>query len=104
MTTPLVIGRRTTCSSDEHPYLHGYDVVVIAVLKNALLVEEYAYLTTEETVRAAGGVGPYDRLEVAPIFPGESLSLVTSDPRAIDVEAFRSVAQQATAAKRQSNG
>ena len=40
-----VIGRRTTCDSDEHPYLRGYEVVVIAVLKNALRVEEYDYLT-----------------------------------------------------------
>ena len=52
-----VIGRRTTCDSDEHPYLRGYEVVVIAVLKNALRVEEYDYLATEEAVRAAGGVG-----------------------------------------------
>ncbi len=47
-----VIGRRTTCDSDEHPYLRGYEVVVVAVLKNALRVEEYDYLTTEEAVRA----------------------------------------------------
>jgi hypothetical protein len=79
-----VIGRRTTCDSDEHPYLRGYEVVVIAVLKNALRVEEYDYLTTEEAVRAAGGVGPHDRLEVAPIPPKEGLSFVTSDPRATD--------------------
>ena len=95
-----VIGRRTTCDSDEHPYLRGYEVVVIAVLKNALRVEEYDYLTTEEAVRAAGGVGPHDRLEVAPILPKEGLSFVTSDPRATDVEAFRSVARHGAGSKR----
>lgn len=97
-----VIGRRTTCDSDEHPYLRGYEVVVIAVLKNALRVEEYDYLTTEEAVRAAGGVGPDDRLEVAPILPKEGLSFVTSDPRATDVEAFRSVARHGAGSKRRS--
>src|ERR1035438_1886948 len=30
-----VIGRCTTCDSDEHPYLRGYEVVVVAVLTNA---------------------------------------------------------------------
>src|SRR5450756_325993 len=75
-----VIGRRTTCDSDEHPYLRGYEVVVVAVLKNALRTEEHEYLTTEEAVRAAGGVGPDDRVEVAPILPKEGLSFVTSDP------------------------
>ncbi|HEX7604407.1 MAG TPA: hypothetical protein VF316_22465, partial [Polyangiaceae bacterium] len=40
-----VIGRRTTCDSDEHPYLRGHEVVVVAVLKNALRTEEHEYLT-----------------------------------------------------------
>jgi hypothetical protein len=87
-----VIGRRTTCNSDEHPYLRGYDVVVVAILKNALLVEDGPYLTTEEDVRAAGGVGPDDRVEVAPILPKEGLSFVTSDPKAVDLECFRFLA------------
>ena len=87
-----VIGRRTTCDSDEHPYLRGYEVVVVAVLKNALQTEECEYLTTEDAVRAAGGVGPDDRIEVGVILPKEGLSFVTSDPRAIDLEAFRFLA------------
>ena len=88
-----VIGRRTTCDSDEHPYLRGYEVVVVAVLKNALQTEECEYLTTEDAVRAAGGVGPDDRVEVGVILPREGLSFVTSDPRAIDLEAFRFLAR-----------
>ena len=83
-----VIGRRTTCDSDEHPYLRGYEVVVVAVLKNALRVEEYDLLTTEDAVRAAGGVGRDDRIEVAPILPNEGLSFVTSDPKATDLKAW----------------
>ena len=88
-----VIGRRTTCDSDEHPSLRGYEVVVVAVLKDALRVEDCAYLRTEEAVRAAGGVGPDDRIEVAAIQPGEGLSFVTSDPRAIDLKCFEELRQ-----------
>jgi len=83
-----VIGRRTTCDSAEHPYLRGYQVVVVAVLKNALRSDEYLTLTTDDEIRAAGGVGPDDRLEVAPILPDGTLSFATSDPRATDVHGF----------------
>ena len=88
-----VIGRRTTCNSDEHPYLRGHEVVVVALLKNALRTEEYEYLTTEDAVQAARGVGPDDRVEVGVILPKEGLSFVTSDPRAIDLEAFSFLAR-----------
>jgi hypothetical protein len=88
-----VIGRRTTCDSDEHPYLRGHEVVVVAVLKNALRSEEHEYLSTEDAVRAAGGVGPDDRVEVDPILPTGRLSFATSDPKAEHVEAFRFLAQ-----------
>jgi hypothetical protein len=92
-----VIGRRTTCHGDEHPYLRGYDVVIVAVLKDALRIEEHGYLTTEEEVRGAGGVSAGDRIEVAPFLPKEGrLSFVTSDPRAIDLEAFRHLARGGT--------
>jgi len=83
-----VIGRRTTCESAEHPYLRGHQVVVVAVLKNALRTDEYQSLTTDEEVRAAGGVGFDDRIEVAPILPDGTLSFATSDPRATDVHGF----------------
>jgi len=88
-----VIGRRTTCDSAEHPYLRGRQVVVVAVLKDALCSDGYRSLTTDEEVRAAGGVGPYDRIEVAPILPGGTLSFATSDPRATDVHGFCSRAR-----------
>lgn len=89
-----VIGRRTTYHGDEHRYLRGHDVVIVAVLKDALHVEEHGYLKTDDDVRAAGGVGANDRIEVAPFLPREGrLSFVTSDPRAIDLEAFRHLAR-----------
>ena len=92
-----VIGRRTTYHGDEHPYLQGYDVVIVAVLKGALRVEEYRHLTSEEDVRGAGGVDADDRIEVAPFLPKEGrLSFVTNDPRAIDLEAFRHLARGGT--------
>jgi hypothetical protein len=83
-----VIGRRTTCDSDEHAYLRGHEVVVVAVLKNALRTDEYQSLATDEEISAAGGVGLDDRLEVAPILPDGTLSFATSDPRATDVDGF----------------
>jgi hypothetical protein len=66
---------------------------VVAVLKNALRVEDYQHRETEDAVRAAGGVGPDDRIEVAPILENGELSFVSSDPRAIDLEAFRFLAR-----------
>jgi len=85
-----VIGRRTTYHGEEHPYLRGHDVVIVAVLKDALSVEEHGHLTTEEDVQHAGGVSADDRVEVAPFLPEQGrISFVTSDPRAIDLEAFR---------------
>jgi hypothetical protein len=92
-----VIGRRTTYHGDEHPYLRGYDVVIVAVLKSALCIEECGHLTSEEEVRGAGGVNADDRIEVAPFLPKEGrLSFVTSDPRTIDLEAFRHLARGGT--------
>ncbi len=84
-----VIGRRTSYHGSEHPYLRGRELVVIAVLKDALVVDNHAYLTTEEEVRAAGGVGPDDRVEVSPWMPEKGrLSFATSDVRAMDLEAW----------------
>ena len=83
-----VIGLRTTCDSEEHPYLRGFEVVVVAVLKNALSTEEYDVLTTEDAVRAAGGVGRDDRVKVAPILAKGELSFISSDPRATSLKAF----------------
>ncbi len=74
-----VIGRRTTYHGDEHPYLRGYDVVIVAVLKGALRNEECGRLSSEEEVRNAGGVDADDRIEVAPFLPKEGRLVRSAD-------------------------
>ena len=96
-----VIGLRTRYHGDEHRYLRNHDVVIVAVLKDALRVEEHDYLTTDEEIANAGGVGPDDRIEVAPILPEEGrMSFVTSDPKATDLEAFARLARHGAGARR----
>ena len=91
-----VVGRRTTYQGDEHPYLRGYTVVVVALLKGALEVEEYGYLQDDDAIRAAGGVGPLDRVEVTPWLEDKGrVSFVTSDPRAIDLACFANLGAEA---------
>ena len=67
--------------------------MIIAVLKDALRVEEYGHLTTDDEIRVAGGVSAYDRIEVAPVLPKKEgrLSFVTSDPGAIDLDAYEAL-------------
>ncbi len=58
---------------------------------------------TWDAIRAAGGVGPDDRVEVAAILPKEGLSFVTSDPRAVDLKCFeelRHVARHGVGSRR----
>lgn len=91
-----VIGRRTTYQGDEHPYLRGYKVVVVALLKSALDIEDCDYLQDDDAIRTAGGVGPRDRVEVTPWLEQKGrVSFVTSDPRAIDLACFADLAAEA---------
>ena len=84
-----VIGRRTAYRGSEYAYLVGRVVVVVAVLKDALRADEHAYLTTEDEIRAAGGVGPFDRIEVSAWMPDAGrLSFATCDPKAVDLDGF----------------
>jgi hypothetical protein len=84
-----VIGRRTTYRGTEHPCLANREVVVVAVIKYALQDGEHPYLTTEDEVRAAGGVGPFDRVEVSTwVRDRRRLSFGMSDPKAVDLAAF----------------
>ena len=53
-----VIGRRTRCVGTEQSSFRARVVVVVAVLKDALRTEDHGYLTTDDQVCAAGGVGP----------------------------------------------
>jgi hypothetical protein len=96
-----IIGLRTTYTGDEHPYLRGEDVVIVAVLKNALCAEEHEILKTDDEIRADGGVTCNDRIEVAPFIREEGrLSFVTSDPRATDLTAFSHLALHEAGARR----
>ena len=92
--TRRIIGRRTHYHGDEHRYLHGHEVVIVAVLKDALRVEEHGYLTDDDAIALAGGVTVHDRIEVAPWIEKEGrFSFVTSDPRAADLEVFAHLAK-----------
>jgi len=91
-----VIGRRVTYHGEEHPYLVGHELVIVAVLR-ALTDGDRRALTSEDEVHAAGGVKADDRIEVAPFIKEENrFSFVTSDPRAIDLDAFRHLARGGT--------
>jgi hypothetical protein len=89
------IGTITTYDGDEHPYLLGHKVRVVAVLPRAAAVDcnpdrDGALLRDDEEVERAGGVTADDRVEVQPWLEREQRwSFVTSDPRAIDLTCFR---------------
>ena len=119
-----VIGTVTTYHGDEHPYLRGHKVRIVAVLKNALLEEssaldsssgvdehaeggavhaakpdidvdgpDYDHISDDEDLARAGGVTRDDRIEVQPWIEREDrFSFVTSDPRAVDLGCFESLA------------
>jgi hypothetical protein len=93
-----VIGRRVTFHGEkEHQYLLSYELMIVAVLKKKPGEDEYQPLTTEDKVHAAGGVTADDRIEVVPFLKETGrYSFVTSDPRAIDLDAFRHLARGGT--------
>ena len=104
------IGTITTVDSDEHPYLRGLQVRIVAIFKgsadldadldaevdedldaeiDAEIDEDGAYITSDEELARADGVTADDRVEVQPFV--EELgrySFATSDPRAVDVALF----------------
>ena len=65
-----ILGSTTTYHGTEHPYLNGYRVRIIAVLKNAARPDidvdgpDYAHISDEDDLARAGGVTAADRLEV----------------------------------------
>jgi hypothetical protein len=71
-------------------------VRIVAVLKNAARPDinvdgpNYAHIDDEDELKRAGGITADDRIEVAPWLEKENRwSFVTSDPRAVDLAAFR---------------
>ena len=98
------IGAITTCTSDEHRYLNGYRVRIVAVLKNAARPDidvdgpDYAHISDEDDLARAGGVTADDRIEVQPWMEKEGrFSFVTSDPRAVDLACFQKLAKAQSA-------
>lgn len=92
-----IIGTTTSYHGDEHPYLRGHKVLIIAVIKHALRADydpdrDDQYLTDQHELERAGGVTADDRVEVQPWIDKEGrFSFVSSDPRAIDLACFASL-------------
>jgi len=91
-----VIGMITIYHGQEYRYLKGYRVRVVAVLKNAARPDidvdgpDYVRLDDDQDIALAGGVTADDRIEIQPwIEKEERFSFVTSDPRAVDLTAFK---------------
>ena len=86
-----ILGSTTTYHGSEHPYLRGYKVRIVAVMKrSATPDQDDSYLRDEDEITRAGGITADDRVEVQPWLEGEQRwSFVTSDPRAIDLACFR---------------
>jgi len=96
-----VIGTVTTYHGDEHPYLRGHKVRIVAVLKNAAKPDidvdgpDYDHISDDEDLARAGGVTRDDRIEVQPWIEQEGrFSFVTSDPRAVDLGCFANLARK----------
>lgn len=89
------IGTITTYDGDEHPYLRGHRVRIVAVLPRAAAADvapdcDGVFLRDDDEVERAGGITADDRVEVQPWLEREQRwSFVTSDPRAIDLTCFR---------------
>lgn len=99
-----ILGSTTTYHGTEHPYLKGYKVRIVAVLKNAARPDidvdgpDYANLSDDDDLARAGGVTADDRIEVQPWMEKEGrFSFVTSDPRAVDLACFRKLAKAQSA-------
>jgi hypothetical protein len=93
------IGKVTTfIGKNEHQYLKGYKVRIIAVLKNAARPgidvdgPDYDHISDDDDLIRAGGVTANDCVEVQPWIEQEGrFSFVSSDPRATDLACFRNL-------------
>jgi len=91
-----VIGAVTTYLGEEHGYMKGYKVKIIAVLTNAASpdydpdAETSCSITDDEELQHRGGVTANDRLDVQPWIEKEGrFSWVSSDARVTDTEMFK---------------
>ena len=95
------IGTITTCHGDEHRYLAGHKVRIVAVLKNAARPDidvdgpEYQHITDDDDLARAGGVSSDDRVEVQPwIAQEDRFSFVSSDPKVVDLDCFAHLSER----------
>ena len=89
MRSQPIIGADTTYHGTEHPYLRGYKVQIVAILKAGATPDDVEILETDADIARSGGVQPADRVEVRPwLEDAGRYSFVTSDPRAADLQLF----------------
>ena len=86
-----IIGSTAAYKGEEHPYLHGYKLRIVAVLKNRLRndigEDGYTNIRSDDELIRAGGLTSDDRVEVTPWIGSEKrYSWITSDPRAVDLD------------------
>jgi len=92
-----VIGTTTTYHGKEHPYLDGYQVKIIAVIKGGASDsfdpdDDNSYITDDYALERAGGLTEDDRVEVQPWLAEKGrYSFATSDPRATDLANFAEI-------------
>lgn len=94
------IGKVTTYTGTEHRYMNGYKVRIVAILHNAAKPDidvdgpDYDNISDDIDLERAGGVTAFDRIEVQPWIEKEGrFSFVTSDPKAVDLACFKSLAK-----------
>jgi len=91
------LGTTTTYDGTEHGYLRGYNVRIVAVLKNALRADydpdqDGQYIRDEEDLERAGRRDRRrPRRGAAMARSGGRFSFVLSDPRPIDLACFASL-------------
>jgi len=73
------IGDKVIYKGQYHTWAAGQEVVIVAVHKGARII------TGNQALAIAGGVGPGDLIEFAPMVDGR-LSFVTSDGKPADFE------------------
>ena len=91
-----IIGSVTAYHGQEHSYLRGFEVRIVAVLHNGAMpgdddgeIPGYQRLECDADIARFGGVTANDRIEVAPWIATEGrFSWATSDARATDLAAF----------------
>ena len=95
-----VIGMTTIYIGDEIPGLRGQKVRIFGVMRAALLsntnvdADDY-FVTDDNALQRLGGVTKHDRVDTAHLRADGSASFVHCDPRAIDLECFAHLGNEA---------